>query len=141
MNFTIHTDGFEGFSERSLERAKKMDRGERIEALLRHHVRVAHADVRGADGGARTNGGGGANQAILRDRAGEEAEARSEVGAARCAEAGAGRSVAHAAGHQSGAWAGEDRGAGGAELRAAGEILEHFSCYYSPEEFHNSRFS
>jgi predicted transcriptional regulator len=31
MNFTIHTDGFEGFSERSLERAKKMDRGERIE--------------------------------------------------------------------------------------------------------------
>jgi predicted transcriptional regulator len=31
MNFTIHTDGFDGFSERSLERARKMDRGERIE--------------------------------------------------------------------------------------------------------------
>ena len=31
MNFTIHTDGFDGFSERSLERAQKMDRGERIE--------------------------------------------------------------------------------------------------------------
>jgi predicted transcriptional regulator len=30
MNFTIHTDGFEGSMERTLERAKKMDRGERI---------------------------------------------------------------------------------------------------------------
>jgi predicted transcriptional regulator len=30
MNFTIHTDGFEGSMDRSLERAKKMDRGERI---------------------------------------------------------------------------------------------------------------
>jgi predicted transcriptional regulator len=30
MNLTIHTDGFDGFMERSLERAKKMDRGERI---------------------------------------------------------------------------------------------------------------
>jgi len=30
MNITIHTDGFEGFMGRSRERAKKMDRGERI---------------------------------------------------------------------------------------------------------------
>jgi len=30
MNITIHTDGFEGFMARSRERAKKMDRGERI---------------------------------------------------------------------------------------------------------------
>lgn len=31
MKFTIRTDGFEGFSQRAIERAKKMDRGERIE--------------------------------------------------------------------------------------------------------------
>ena len=30
MNLTIHTDGFEGFSRRSLERARKLTRGERI---------------------------------------------------------------------------------------------------------------
>jgi predicted transcriptional regulator len=30
MNLKIHTDGFEGFKERSLERARKMDRGERV---------------------------------------------------------------------------------------------------------------
>ena len=30
MNFKIHTDGFEGFVERSLERAKKAGRGERL---------------------------------------------------------------------------------------------------------------
>lgn len=29
---TIHTDGFEGFRKRSLERAKKLDRGELLEA-------------------------------------------------------------------------------------------------------------
>jgi predicted transcriptional regulator len=29
VNYTIHTDGFEGFMERSAERARKMDRGER----------------------------------------------------------------------------------------------------------------
>jgi predicted transcriptional regulator len=28
---TIHTDGFEGFRKRSLERAKKLDRGELLE--------------------------------------------------------------------------------------------------------------
>jgi predicted transcriptional regulator len=31
MKLTIHTDGVDAFMERSLERAKKMDRGERIE--------------------------------------------------------------------------------------------------------------
>ena len=31
MKFKIHTDGFEGFMERSLARAKKISRGERIE--------------------------------------------------------------------------------------------------------------
>jgi predicted transcriptional regulator len=30
LKFKIHTDGFEGFMERSLERAKKIDRGERL---------------------------------------------------------------------------------------------------------------
>lgn len=30
MRLTIHTDGFEGFRKRSLERARKMDRGERL---------------------------------------------------------------------------------------------------------------
>jgi len=30
MKFKIHTDGFEGFVERSIERARKMDRGERM---------------------------------------------------------------------------------------------------------------
>ncbi len=30
MNLTIHTDGFEGFKKRSLERARKLTRGERI---------------------------------------------------------------------------------------------------------------
>jgi len=30
MNLTIHTDGFEGFKKRSLERAKKLTRGERV---------------------------------------------------------------------------------------------------------------
>ena len=30
MKLTIHTDGFEGWTKRSLERARKMDRGERI---------------------------------------------------------------------------------------------------------------
>jgi predicted transcriptional regulator len=29
---TIHTDGFEGFRKRSLERAKKLDRGELLES-------------------------------------------------------------------------------------------------------------
>jgi predicted transcriptional regulator len=32
MNLTIHTDGLEGFAKRSLERAKKLDGGERIKA-------------------------------------------------------------------------------------------------------------
>lgn len=31
MNLTVHTDGFEGFKERSLERARKLTRGERIQ--------------------------------------------------------------------------------------------------------------
>ena len=31
MKFTIHTDGFDAYMERGLERAKKMDRGERVE--------------------------------------------------------------------------------------------------------------
>src|ERR1035441_11038667 len=31
MKFTIHTDGFDAYMERGLERAKKMDRGERIQ--------------------------------------------------------------------------------------------------------------
>ena len=31
MNLTIHTDGFDGFAKRSVERARKMDRGERIQ--------------------------------------------------------------------------------------------------------------
>ena len=30
MRLTIHTDGFEGFRKRSLERARKMDRGEKL---------------------------------------------------------------------------------------------------------------
>jgi predicted transcriptional regulator len=30
MKVTIHSDGFEGFAQRAIERAKKMDRGERI---------------------------------------------------------------------------------------------------------------
>ncbi len=30
MKLTIHTDGFEGFKERTLERARKMDKGEAI---------------------------------------------------------------------------------------------------------------
>lgn len=30
MNLKIHTDGFEGFKKRSLDRARKLDRGERI---------------------------------------------------------------------------------------------------------------
>ncbi len=30
MKLTIHTDGFEGWEKRSRERARKMDRGERI---------------------------------------------------------------------------------------------------------------
>lgn len=30
MDLTIHTDGFEGFAKRSLERAKKIDQGKRI---------------------------------------------------------------------------------------------------------------
>jgi predicted transcriptional regulator len=31
VKLTIHTDGFEGYAQRALERAKKIDRGERIE--------------------------------------------------------------------------------------------------------------
>jgi predicted transcriptional regulator len=31
MSLTIHTDGFEGFKRRSLDRARKITRGERIE--------------------------------------------------------------------------------------------------------------
>jgi predicted transcriptional regulator len=31
MRLTIHTDGFEGFRRRSLELARKMDRGEKIQ--------------------------------------------------------------------------------------------------------------
>lgn len=31
MNLTVHTDGFEGFKERSLDRARKLTRGERIQ--------------------------------------------------------------------------------------------------------------
>jgi predicted transcriptional regulator len=31
MELTIHTDGFEGFRKRTLERARKMDRGEKIQ--------------------------------------------------------------------------------------------------------------
>ena len=30
LPLTIHTDGFEGFRKRSLERARKMDRGEKL---------------------------------------------------------------------------------------------------------------
>jgi predicted transcriptional regulator len=30
MKLTVHVDGFEGFKKRSLERARKIDRGERI---------------------------------------------------------------------------------------------------------------
>jgi len=30
MKLKIHTDGFEGFAQRAIERAKRMDRGERI---------------------------------------------------------------------------------------------------------------
>ena len=31
MKLTVHTDGFEGWAKRSLERAKRMSRGEKIE--------------------------------------------------------------------------------------------------------------
>jgi predicted transcriptional regulator len=30
VNLTIHTDGFEGYAKRSLERARKLTRGERV---------------------------------------------------------------------------------------------------------------
>lgn len=32
MKLTVYTDGFEGFAKRSRERARKLDKGERIEA-------------------------------------------------------------------------------------------------------------
>jgi hypothetical protein len=127
MNFTIHTDGFDGFSERSLERAKKMDRGERIEPSfgITFESPMQMFEVLTA----------------ARVRMVEVARTKPYSVTALAKKLKRGRSAAHAAGDQSGAWAGEDRGAGGAELRVAGEILEHFSCYCSPEEFHNGRFS
>lgn len=45
---TIHTDGFEGFRKRSLERARKLDRGELLEPEKIITVEDAHKTLTGA---------------------------------------------------------------------------------------------
>jgi hypothetical protein len=124
MKTKVFFDGFDGHVRRSLDRARRREKGERLEAEG-HHIRRSTPDYLMPHGPAHPALPGSAEETAEYFSTGRRTGPQSRLGDQGCEQAQEAWPAAPARRGQSRTWGGADRRARRAEVRDAHRLIEY----------------